>query len=96
MSSADLLELSDERDRWLQRLLYAERAAYELGLAEGYRAGFERGARVAETDFPSAIKPLDGPTLAELELLRWGPGGREHFADPRPGDYKGQRQEHAA
>ncbi|WP_345433797.1 hypothetical protein [Actinoallomurus vinaceus] len=26
---------------------------------------------------------------AELEALRWGPGGREHFGDPRPGDFEG-------
>jgi hypothetical protein len=26
----------------------------------------------------------------ELEERRWGPGGREHFADPRPGDFPGR------
>ena len=31
-----------------------------------------------------------GPSHAELEEKRWGPGGREHFADPRPGDYPGR------
>lgn len=27
---------------------------------------------------------------AELEAERWGPGGREHFGDPRPGDFPGR------
>ncbi len=27
---------------------------------------------------------------AELEALRYGPGGRAHFADPRPGDFPGR------
>ena len=31
-----------------------------------------------------------GPDLAELEERRWGPGGREHFADARPGDFPGR------
>ena len=31
-----------------------------------------------------------GPSHAELEVKRWGPGGREHFADPRPGDFPGR------
>jgi hypothetical protein len=30
-----------------------------------------------------------GVGVAELELRRWGPGGREHFGDPRPDDYTG-------
>lgn len=32
----------------------------------------------------------DAVDAAKLEVLRWGPGGREHFGDPRPGDYPGQ------
>lgn len=30
---------------------------------------------------------------AQLEERRWGPGGREHFADPRPGDFPGRQAE---
>jgi hypothetical protein len=26
----------------------------------------------------------------ELEILRWGPGGRARYGDPRPGDYQGK------
>jgi hypothetical protein len=40
-----------------------------------------------------------GPTYQELEERRWGPGGQEHFGDPRPGDYvptTGNARTHAA
>jgi hypothetical protein len=88
---AALLALSDERDQWMARLLRAERESYELGRADGYRHGLEVawGERKADA---LAFDP-SAPTAAELELLRWGPGGREsHFIDP-PTD---QRQESAA
>jgi hypothetical protein len=84
---AQVLALSDERDQWTNRLLAAERAAYLAGAATGWRLGLERGARIRQADWPEIVKPLDAPSAAELELLRWGPGGRERFADRRPGDY---------
>lgn len=37
-----------------------------------------------------------GPPHADLELLRWGPGGREHFGDPRPGDRPGTEPQQQA
>ena len=60
------------------------REMYELGRqhAEAELAG--QWARVA------APVAGGGPDHAELEERRWGPGGREHFADPRPGDYPGR------
>lgn len=88
-SLADVLRISDERDQWLRRLLNAERAAYVLGRADGYRIGYERGARLMEASWPAVVARLSGPTFAELEVLRWGPKGRAHFGDPRPGDYRG-------
>lgn len=83
---AGLLALSDERDQWMKRVLDAEREGYGRGVADGYKIGYEFGARIREGEWPAVIKPLEGPTLAELEMLRWGPGGRERFGDPRPGD----------
>jgi hypothetical protein len=62
------------------------REAYAAGRAEGWREGYERGARLRETEWPSVVAPLSGPILAELEHLRWGAAGREHFGDPRPTD----------
>jgi hypothetical protein len=89
MPLADVLRLSDEREQWLRRLLNAERNSYVWGHADGYRDGYERGARLLEASWPAVVSRLYGPTLAELEALRWGPGGRAHFGDPRPGDYRG-------
>jgi hypothetical protein len=37
-----------------------------------------------------AAAVVRGPDLAEIDERRWGPGGREHFADPRPGDFPGR------
>ena len=55
--------------------------------AEGYAAAeadmAARWDRIARTTAP-------GPSFAELEEKRWGPGGRAHFADPRAGDYPGR------
>lgn len=64
------------------------REAYEHGRADGWRQGYERGARLLEAEWPqiAAVVTPGAPRLAELELLRWGPGGRERFGDPRPGD----------
>ena len=66
--------------------------AYQLQLGrEMYAAGYAaaeadmaaRWDRIARTTSP-------GPSHAELEEKRWGPGGRAHFGDPRPGDYPGR------
>jgi hypothetical protein len=55
-------------------------AAYERGRADGYLR--------AVADVKAAQHGL--VLNAELEARRWGPGGREHFADARPGDYPGR------
>jgi hypothetical protein len=78
-----LLGLSNERDKWLARLLAAERAAFLRGVARGRQleaaerdTGWNRIARVAL-----------GLSHREMESRRWGPIGSEHFGDPRPGDF---------
>lgn len=72
------------------------REAYQAGRAEGWRAGYEHGARLLESEWPAVVAPLSGPSLAELELLRWGLGGREHFGDIRSTDRFGPGREGAA
>ena len=60
----------------------------------GWRDGYEHGARQLEAEWPAIVAPVlrNRPDHAELERRRWGPGGREHFGDPRrPGDYPGRR-----
>jgi hypothetical protein len=69
------------------RLQFA-REMYEAGRQAGYRqAQAEEEARWRNA--PKTRVP-DGPAYAELEERRWGPGGREHFADTRPGDFPGR------
>ena len=64
------------------------RDMYEAGHADGYRAGYQQaGADQAARWNQAARAGLGGPSHAELEQRRWGPGGRAHFADPRPGDF---------
>ena len=55
---------------------------------------YEAGRRSAEAEMAAAwarvTAVVRGPDLAEIEERRWGPGGRAHFADPRPGDFPGR------
>ena len=59
------------------------------------REMYEVGHRAAEAEMAArwdeiARAAIRGPSHAELEERRWGPGGRAHFADPRPGDFPGR------
>jgi hypothetical protein len=57
---------------------------------EMYQVGYAQAeADMARLWFRAAQAVL-GPTHAELEERRWGPGGRERFGDPRPGDFPGR------
>jgi len=72
-------------------LIEAE-TAYRLQLA---RQMYQAGHRDAEAEMAArwneiARTATHGPSQADLEAERWGPGGREHFGDPRPGDYPGR------
>jgi hypothetical protein len=59
------------------------------------RLMYEAGRREAEAEMAAQWSRVSavvrGSDLAEIEERRWGPGGREHFADARPGDYPGRR-----
>lgn len=84
----------------LQRQLGRER--YAEGLIDGWNAALEYVHRIRQDDFsPIARRILglaggDRPDFAELEVRRWGPGGRERAADPRPGDYSSPTRLEAA
>ena len=59
------------------------------------RLMYEVGHRDAEAEMAArwdeiARTAIRGPSHAELEERRWGPAGRAHFADPRPGDFPGR------
>ena len=66
--------------------------AYRHQLA---RQMYQAGRRDAEADMARRWAEIARPAArdvshAELEQRRWGPGGRAHFADPRPGDFPGR------
>jgi hypothetical protein len=85
VTPAELIALSNERDKWMARIDAAGREGYHAGFADGQAAERRRADAEWAAQPPPAFDP-DAPTLAELELRRWGPGGRLRFADPRPGD----------
>lgn len=70
-------------------------AARERAEVDQFAGGVEYGRKLeaAERDraWVDVARPIarGGPAHDQLEKLRYGPGGREHFADPRPGDYMG-------
>ena len=76
--AAELLDLSGERDQWERWVLAAWREGYQTALSDAVVASLLR------------IWPEPGH-VPEIEKLRYPPGGREHFADPRPGDYTGRQ-----
>lgn len=72
------------------------REAYQAGLEAGYKRGYEAGAGQCEAEHAAWWRNhgqslVNRPSHAELEERRWGPGGRAHYGDPRPGDYPGRR-----
>ena len=85
---------SDVWDSLAQREYEADPAAYDARVAARY-AELQVVQAAAEADMAArwdriARATAPGPSFAELEEKRWGPGGRAHFADPRPGDYPGR------
>ena len=65
------------------------REMYQAGHADGYQAGYRQAEADQAARWNQVTSPATGPSHAELEERRWGPGGRAHFADPRPGDFPG-------
>jgi hypothetical protein len=90
VNADEVLELSDERDQHDRRLLDAVRRAY----LDGYRDGHADACREQDENWRQTppLRIAAGPAYAVLEQLRYGPGGREHFGDPRPGDFPGRRE----
>jgi hypothetical protein len=86
MMPTQLLELSDERDMWLSRVLEAEWRAYERG-AESASSEYDRGF----ADGVLAVKAaLHGAVTDLRQHLKMWDGRREDFGKPRPGDYQGR------
>jgi hypothetical protein len=86
MDGNGLLELSDERDRWERLVEQAYRdgcRAAERAHADDYQRGLIDGALARKRAQHDLVE------MARIDAAQWGPNGREHFADPRPGDYPG-------
>jgi len=86
MDGNALLELSDERDRWERLVEQAYRDGYraaERARADDYQRGLIDGALARKRAQQDLVE------MARIDAAQWGPEGREHFADPRPGDYPG-------
>jgi hypothetical protein len=77
--------------------LQLARESFQAGLAVG--AARAREALLAEQAEAQRLAAAElmplllSPPHAELEERRWGPGGRAHFTDPRPGDFPGRGTE---
>ena len=84
IETADLIE-AETRYR-----LQLARETYAAGHADGYRAGYRQADADQAARWNQVTGPAVGPSHAELEERRWGPGGRAHFADARPGDFPGR------
>lgn len=92
LDQAAVLALTDPAAEWKYRRALC-REAYDRGHLAGYHQGYEQAVRDLERNWQVVAKKVkkgaSGPTHAELETVRYGPGGREHFSDPRPGDFAG-------
>lgn len=88
---AEILRRAEDIVRAQARLLAAWRAGYLTGHQDGWKAGYERAHADRDQDWSAFAKPVARELARSVGLMerRWGPGGREHFADPRPGDYPG-------
>lgn len=87
-----LLELSDERDLWLRRVLAAEVRGYDRGREAGYAEGRRDEAAARDEDWAALARPVarGGLSHAELERRRWKLRGeertRQSFAEVHPDD----------
>jgi hypothetical protein len=95
--TATLADLTALVPDWAAETAFWRRLCAEAraeGYEAGFRDGYEHGARLLEDEWPAIVAPVlrNRPDHAELERRRWGPGGREHFGDPRPGDFQGRHR----
>lgn len=81
IEAAELVEAETAYRNRLAREMAA--AAYERGQVDGYLRAI------------ADLKAWQHGIVrdAELEARRWGPDGRAHFGDPRPGDFPGRQPE---
>ena len=79
----------------------AEPATVDRDTAAQLAAEFyQDGRRAADWEIAGVLadrsEAYRAPVEAEQEMAAYGPGGRAHFGDPRPGDFPGRQPEHEA
>lgn len=81
-----VLAMSDAIDHAGEVWRDVARRVVDAACNESYRDGYEAGARWMEADWARLCGRTfhaNAPTLAELELRRWGPGGRASWMLPQ-------------
>jgi hypothetical protein len=89
LAHAGWLALSAERDLHLALRHAYWREGYALGREHGWKQGYDAACADQKAAYHAMawrVAHGDPRSHAELERERWGPGGRENFGDPRPGD----------
>ena len=91
MTPRDAIEAAEQAEAETAYRNQLGREMYQAGHADGYHAGYRQADADQAARWNQAARAgLGGASHAELEARRWGPGGRAHFADPRPGDFPGR------
>ena len=85
MTPEEVFERADEISAETRYRIQCAREARHAGFEEGRRSAFAEMARA----WAHAAKAITEP----VDERRRGPGGRAHFADPRPGDFPGRNAE---
>lgn len=84
MTPAEAIEAAELTEAETRYRNNVGRLMYEAGRRDVEAEMAERWDRIARPVVANT------PAHAVLEERRWGPGGREHYADARPGDYPGR------
>lgn len=95
MTPRDAIEAADTAEAETAYRHQLARESYQAGVEDGYRAGVTAARGEMDADRARwwrdrGQRLVREPSHAELEERRWGPAGREHFADARPGDFPGR------
>lgn len=88
MTPAEAIEAAELVEAETRYRLQLAREIRDVTAAREYERGETEGYLRAVADMKAAQHGIVRD--AALEESRWGPGGREHFGDPRPGDFPGR------
>ena len=89
MTPREAIEAADLVEAETRYRLQLTRETRDVTAKAEFDRGYSEGYLRAVADVKAAQHGIVRD--AALEEIRWGPGGREHFADARPGDFPGRR-----